>query len=790
MLKLTTLDFLRPRRWQYEIIVQSDSTKQTLHSTSGHVLLGNLSPGYYQISASAILPGYGATPYSAMVNVNVPKQKWWQLSVFSLQLLLLILLIIWFLYRRFKTKQEILSLNKELLEKEQRLELALLDESTGVWDWQGRLDDLENSQLTLVYSPKDIRQMNFSEYLAKIHPEDRQPVIDFWQSFAESNLATVRQIFRVRGKNQWHWLSSRGRVSAIDNQGHPIRITGIWHDISDRKNEEDRIRLLAQCFEANSVIQFLTDEHLQIIDVNSAFDQLTGFNGQKLKGKLLTDILFTRMPKSYGHELRQILKVHSQWSGVSTLARKKELSVPAEIHIKRLGNTKSRPIYLTTVTPRVDESNVSFQDVTSACSDTLTGLPNQAMLLDRVAHLTQECSATDKLILLTISLTQYDFHKQTLGKDTAAKLIIKLSRILNSITGSVDFLARSGEDKFTIAIVTKDPSTSAAMILGRVLDSLQGPIAIGDLRIRITCAFGIAIFPSDEEEPEKLLLRSFEAVELAQKVGPNSFSFYHPEFNQKTADKISMRHELLVALERNEFFLVFQPKIQLQNKKALGFEVFVRWRTKDRGIVYPSTFLPVAKDLHLVDAINAWMIEHSLRVIKRWNDENIATSFSLNLFPDDAVDLMSIKKLINSIKDKKLPASRIHVEINEAALAMDYRKSRQAIDLLVENSIRVTLDDFGNGGVPLNRLIELPIFAVKVSREMVRGIGDSNKAESLLKSVGYLAQQHEWIATAKSIENQHQLEYLRSCGYQIGQGFLFSDPLEENSARDYFVKNR
>lgn len=786
--KITPQDFLSPHKWRYEYWLSGEQPTEPTSTKDNNININNLPVGDYQLNVRAILPNSKSNPPITSVDFSVVKSKIGFVNYNILVLILLLSIAGWFLYRKHIVNKQLLLTNEDLTEKKQQLEFALLDKHQGVWDWRNFSSNIQESTITVVMGESENIVIAFSKYQSYVHTEDVESNQHEWQRFIDGEINEIALVYRIYMFEKWIWCRINGKVFARASNGMPLRATGTWLDISQEKKTQEALQLYRDAVESARDIVFILDESLNILTVNKAYQQYTGYHAEGLIGRNLVEVASKRFEPETIDKMVEKIKSKKSWQGEATMPNKNAPSFEIDVRIDPFEPHEKSTNYIMVMTDISTLSDRMENEFNSSYYDSITGLPNRVLAVDRLTHAIAHARLhRSNVVLIYLDLNKFDFYQQTLGKSSSREIIVSASKKISRVLKKDDTFARIERDKFFIILENEDKLENISFKIEAILFELAKTQEINNSKVSLTANIGVACFPADAASAEKLIERAEQALTQAQAIGYNRVSYYHKDMNKRASDKLAMKSSLKYAIDNNQFFLVYQPKFELKSKQINGFEVFVRWRTAEGNIIYPSQFIKVAEDTGLIESLTDWLINQAFRILKQWKQEGINTVFSINLIPKYCNKVGSPDYLLEKLAQYDLSPMNIQIEINEKHFTQEISGNIDFINELTHKGFVVTLDDFGSGNTPLNYLKHLGIDSLKLERNFIRSIGKDKNNDALLKSIIQMANSLGHTPAAKSIEYQEQLEFLVEAGCLVGQGYYFSDPLTESSARQFMI---
>ena len=433
---------------------------------------------------------------------------------------------------------------------------------------------------------------------------------------------------------------------------------------------------------------------------------------------------------------------------------------------------------------------IVFHDVTAAQvmalkmahlaqHDFLTNLPNRVLLNDRVAQAISLAKRRGtQLALLFLDLDNFKHINDSLGHSTGDKLLQSVANRLCACVRASDTVSRQGGDEFVI-LVTEDRFTeNAAQIAEKILSALATPHVIDEHELYVTTSIGISVYPADGQDAEALLKNADTAMYSAKEKGRNNYQYFKADMNVRAVERQAMEADLRSALQRQEFVLHYQPKVNLKTGVMSGVEALLRWIHPQRGLMLPGEFMPVAETCGLMVSIGRWVLREACTQIKCWQKAGISPhSISVNISAPEFCAKNFIQDIRAILTETELDPHCLQLEITENVLMYDAESSIDILKQLKKMGVQVAVDNFGTGFTSLSYLARFPIDILKIAPSFVHDISSATNSGIIAGAVIAMATSLKQVVVAEGIEDQLQWTFLKVQHCDEGQGYLFGRPL-------------
>jgi len=534
---------------------------------------------------------------------------------------------------------------------------------------------------------------------------------------------------------------------------------------------------LAATLDAIPDLLFEMDLNGRYLYCHSPQSTLLAAPAQDLLGRTVTEVL----PPAPAHAILDALK-QAHATGL-TSGQQFELDLPDKPHWFELSvaakpvNAGEEPRFIV-ISRDISERKQAEQDVQQlAYFDALTGLPNRALLDDRISHaLTDSLRRHEPLVLMFLDLDHFKNINDSLGHRIGDELLVTLAGRMLATMRAQDTVARLGGDEFILLLPDTDED-GAARVANKLLSAISLPLQIDHHELSVTPSIGIALFPKDGQDLDSLSKHADIAMYRAKQNGRNSYQFFTTEMQIHSSRTLQLENALRRALERDQLQLHYQPQQSLASGKVVGVEALLRWQHPELGQVSPAEFIPVAETSGLIQSIGEWVLRTAVLQAKQWLDQGLpAAAMSVNL---SAVQFRhpDLPELVAQIlAEVQLPPHHLVLELTESAALHDPLAAIAVLERLHQQGVRISIDDFGTGYSSLSYLKRFHAYQLKIDQSFVRDITDDPEDRAIVSAIINMARSLGMTTLAEGVETQAQLSLLREQGCDEIQGYFFCRP--------------
>jgi diguanylate cyclase (GGDEF)-like protein/PAS domain S-box-containing protein len=558
----------------------------------------------------------------------------------------------------------------------------------------------------------------------------------------------------------------------------------IIRDLTDREEAERQLRESEQRFreviEMTPAGYVVANAEGRILDVNPALCALSGYPRETLVGSRLAH-LFEAFPwdqlepGQQGHATVQGFDAVLRHAGGHTL----HVLLNGSTRCDADGRLESITGLLTDITGR-KQAECRLQEL--ATHDTLTGLPNRALLHDRLQHMVETCAPGQAVAVMFLDLDRFKEVNDSFGHDHGDVLLCEVAARLRRILRPADVVARLGGDEFVVAAACTGGGAvagrPAARIAAKLLEALTVPVTVGNQDVVVGASIGISMYPRDAATRELLFQTADTAMYRAKAEGRNRYRFFEPEMTVAARARMALELSLRPALAREEFELHYQPRVDLRSMAVVGMEALIRWRHPQQGMVPPQQFIGIAEETGLINPIGRWVLREACRQTRRLLDEfGRPIRVSVNVSARQLAQPGFVAEVREALADAGLAPSSLELELTESALIDDLERTAAMLAELQALGVKLAVDDFGTGYSGLAYLRRLPIDVLKLDRSFVLQDDGRISAFDFVKAFVDMAHALQMSVVAEGVETAEVLDFLRAASCDEAQGYLLGRPL-------------
>jgi diguanylate cyclase (GGDEF)-like protein/PAS domain S-box-containing protein len=598
----------------------------------------------------------------------------------------------------------------------------------------------------------------------------------------------------TRGGQEIGWFVIKAR-SVFDKNGNVLFAINILHDITERKEAENAMR---ESEERYRRLVELSPEAIgvhkngKILYMNPAGAKLFGGDAlAEMIGKDLSDFV----AKKYKKEIENLIEKKLNDKQRSNIIEQQFVRLDGKILDIEFSSSAIRydgiPAMQIIARDVTDRKHVEKQVYNLAFYDQLTELPNRALFQERlVGAITNAQQNNSRVAVMFIDLDRFKTVNDSLGHKVGDLLLKYVADRIRKSVRDGDTVSRQGGDEFTLVIPDLHMDQEAANIAQKVISILSEPFIIEGHEINISPSIGIALYPSDTDDVDRLVMYADAAMYKAKKKGGNLYKFYTTEVYDNALERLTLENNLRKALTREELVVLYQPKFNLNTGKITGMEALLRWNHPKLGMISPLKFIPIAEESGLIVRITEKVLRKACVQNKElhdlgYKDLGVAVNVSPRHFDQNLVE--TVDKIL---RETRMEAKFLELEITEDTIMQSSESTTLILNQLMDRGIKVSIDDFGIGYSSLSYLKRLPIDSLKIDRSFIQNITTDPSDEEIATAIVSMAHNLELEVIAEGVETKEQVELLKEYGCDQIQGFYISEPIGFVELKKFLKKRR
>ncbi|MBS1156663.1 MAG: response regulator receiver modulated diguanylate cyclase/phosphodiesterase with sensor(s) [Proteobacteria bacterium] len=672
---------------------------------------------------------------------------------------------------------------RSLHESEERFQLIAATLAETIW-----LADAAQGQITYV-SPayETVWQQTCASlyeepasFLNNVHQDDRHRITQDLQSAYATGQPFTHEFRVVRPDGSTRWVVNRG-FPVITPSGRPTRYVGVVVDVTERHQAEEQLRQAATVFESTREGVMIVDLDGYILAINKAFTDISGYSEAESLGQKPNLQNSGRHGPEFFQAMWTTLINTGQWQGEIWNRRKIGEVYPAWLSISTVRDKDSHPTHYVGVFSDISQIKRSEEQLAHlAHYDPLTELPNRLLLQSQLEHALGRAERNgQRAAVLFVDLDYFKTVNDSLGHVIGDQLLIDVAGRLRARIRDEDVLGRFGGDEFLLLLEPIGSPEEAAIVARDILTVLAEPFQLGNNNEAfIGASIGISIFPEDGTSAANLLRDADTAMNQAKQQGRNCFCFYTADMNKKAMAQLELEASLRRAMERNEFVLYYQPKVDLHTGLITGAEALIRWPRDGGRLESPAHFIPLAEKTGLIVPIGNWVIGEACRQLKTWQDTGLrGLQLSVNVSGRQfhSGDLPAL--VTQSLERHRIAPGMLELEVTESMLMENPEQTVSMLNALKHSGVKLSLDDFGTGYSSFAYLSRFPIDTLKIDQSFVHDIATKEEAAMICVSIIDLAHRMRLKVVAEGVETEAQMSYLMSRSCDAIQGYYVAKPM-------------
>ncbi|MDY0934070.1 putative bifunctional diguanylate cyclase/phosphodiesterase [Pseudomonas viridiflava] len=540
-------------------------------------------------------------------------------------------------------------------------------------------------------------------------------------------------------------------------------------------------RLAATVFDAASEGIVIFDSDYCILTVNQAFSRVSGYQPEDVIGRRVTDIASSRDARRHFQAIHQSLEQTGQWQGELVEARKNGELYPQWLQLNVVLDKAGKLSHIVGFFSDLSSRRAAEERMRYlAYFDELTGLANRSLFNERLREARERVrSGGRSLALLHINLDRFKLLNESLGHEIADQLLKHIACRLSNAMPEADTIARLSGDEFAVLFDGYSNLSSLARVTSRLLGKLRVPLSVAGHELVISASVGISLLSDSAREVPALVSQANMAMQHAKHLGGNNFQFFTQSLQASTLERLQLEIQLRRAVDEQQLQVFYQPKLCLRTGRLDSAEALVRWHHPQRGMVAPGEFIGLAEETGLISAIGEFVLRQACWQACEWQRQGMApirVSVNLSVHQLRQGKLVSLVRQV--LEETGLAPQWLELELTESQLLDSVEHIIATFQQLRDLGVKLAIDDFGTGYSSLSYLRRFPVDYVKIDRAFISGLGDGTEDAAIIQAIISMAHSLGLKVVAEGVENQSQLEFLRSHGCDEVQGYLISRPIE------------
>jgi diguanylate cyclase (GGDEF)-like protein/PAS domain S-box-containing protein len=680
---------------------------------------------------------------------------------------------------------------------DERWRLALEGAGDAIWDWDiaGNVFLHSKSYGVMLgydetYAVRDPEQLR-----TLLHPEDEPAATAHLARYLEgrSGEQYVSEQRMRCADGSFKWILCRGSVTGRDGAGRPLRMLGTHVDITERKRASEEIvqskqalaeeRGLFQAILENAPLGiWMVDAKGKVQFVNRGFCNSTGIaESQFLAARHYADVMPPSVAKGCIWSDQECCAQATPHVSMESLpfvdGRDHLLEITKVRLLNKDGSIRGIIGLAADVTERVEHQR-QLEHI--AHYDALTGVPNRALLADRLVQALAR--AKRERGLMAVCYVDLDGFKQindSFGHDAGDKVLVEVTRRIKEAVREEDTVARLGGDEFVVLLVGLQAAEECVGSLQRMLESINRPIAVRGAVLNISASIGVALYPEDEEDADTLLRHADQAMYVAKQSGKNRYHLFDAASDMRARSHHELLQQMRHGLACGEFELYYQPKVAMDTRSLVGAEALIRWKHPQRGHLLPAEFLRMVENTELEIELGDWVVATAIEQLRSWRVAGFEIPVSINISAYHLQSPYFVRKLRESAmrRDAMDCLRRLQIEVLETAALEDIARIGGLITDCREFGVGFALDDFGTGYSSLTYLSKLDVDTLKIDQSFVRDMLDDKGDHAVVHGIIALARAFDMNIVAEGVETEAHYQALFQMGCETGQGFGIAYPM-------------
>ena len=794
-LRIGALDFAPAADTRYRYRMEGFDKGWIDNGTQSDITYTRLPPGNYTFRAQATDRDGLWGENELRVPVHVAPPLWRHpLAVAAAVVALLSLLasLGWRWQRRRRLEQ---GWFRQIREREERLRLALWASGEQFWDYD--LDSRQMHRMRVVESTGNRPEMAMHNQVVgnqAIHEDDFPQVREAMLRHLRGEVALFTSEHRTRDAEgePWRWVRARGRVVERNADGRGLRVAGTARDITENRSAERERRISSEVLRSMAEAVAVFDRDFTFISINPAFTRMTGYSDVEVMRRSTALLDSSRHDPRFYRHMRDELQREGRWSGEMWQQRKDGGEFLCWLQASSVADADGEPNHFVAVLSDITDQKRAEQELRYLANyDTLTNLPNRALLGERLSRAMVRARASGRMIaVLFLDLDRFKDINDSFGHAAGDRILREAAMRLQQIVGAGHTVARLGGDEFTVLLEDLETPDQAEQVARELIDAFQAPLDVREGQdVVISPSIGISLFPDHALTPADLLKHADTAMYQAKAIGRRAFMRYADSMDIEVRRRATISSALRKVLDRDELSLAFQPRLSFARDRITAVEALLRWNSAEHGAIPPAQFIPIAEETGLILEIGEWALRHACATLRRWRDEGLAElSVSVNV---SALQLLrgNLPDVVaRALAETGVPAERLELELTESVIMANAGETAATLQALRDLGVRLAIDDFGTGYSSLSYLKRLPINTLKIDKEFVDDLCHDPDDAAITSTIITMGHSLGLNVVAEGVEDADQVAFLRRHGCDEIQGYWLARPLPAARCLEYLLQ--
>lgn len=553
-------------------------------------------------------------------------------------------------------------------------------------------------------------------------------------------------------------------------------------EVGERIRAAEQLKIFKKVFDNALEGICVTDDQGNILIVNPAFSDITGYTRDEVVGQNPRVLKSEKHDDAFYEEMWLSLTGKGHWAGEIWNRRKSGEAYPEILNINSIRDDHGKATHFVAVFHDISEMKSQQEAIRhQAYHDALTGLPNRYLARDRLEMAIKRSKRQKSMVaVIFLDMDNFKYFNDSIGHSNGDTLLHKLGSRLRNVVREQDTVARLGGDEFLIIAVDIRSQQEILELVNRIFESTKDPFIVGEHELLVSLSLGISVYPNDGRTPEKLIKNADMAMYQSKSAGKNTYNMFTEELTRLAAYKMDMIKAFRTALSDREFIVYFQPKVDPVTGGVIGLEALIRWQKKDGTRVSPQEFIPMAEETGLILQLGKYVLAESCRALKQVRQVSETITMSVNLSPLEFTQPDIVDTITCILDENGLPGGALEVEITETTMMTDLEKTVKKLNILKEKGISIAIDDFGTGYSSLYYLKKMPISTLKIDKSFIDDITVDSSDAKIVETIILMAKNLGICVVAEGVETKAQMKLLKQYECELIQGYYYARPMPFN----------